>query len=106
VSFGEDPPDLSLAEVINVLDETQDQPHRASFLDPNGVERAWLSGLLIFEKDGDWLRLSVTGGAGLSGTLTILLDGDTRCVVEEDGTMTCTLPSRARWITTPLVEGG
>ena len=35
-------------------------------------------------------------------SLTIPLDSDSRCTIEPDGTMICTLPSGATWTTTPL----
>lgn len=94
-----------LPVVLGVIADSPDQPRRARLLDANGVERGWLLGLLAYEEGEGWVRLSVTGGEGLSASLTIPLDPETRCMSEEDGTVTCTLPGGAKWITTPLVEG-
>jgi hypothetical protein len=92
--------------VLGLIADSPNQPRRARLLDADGEERGWLSGVLAWEEGEGWVRLSADGGDGLSASLTIPLDADTRCMIEEDGTMTCTLPNGAQWITTPLVEEG
>lgn len=85
-----------------VIADFPEEPRRVRLLDAAGVERARLSGVLSWDEGEGWVRLTADEGGGLSASLTIPLDKDTRCLIEEDGTMTGTLPSGARWITTPL----
>jgi len=88
--------------VLGLIADSPNQPRRARLLDAAGEERARLSGLLTWEEGEGWVRLVADQGDGLSASLTIPLDPDARCAIEPDGTMTCTLPSGATWITTPL----
>lgn len=89
--------------------DSPDEPRRVRLFDADGVERARLSGVLAWDEGEGWVRLTADEGGGLSASLTIPLDDDTRCLIEEDGTMTGTLPDGAIWTTTPLwpeEEGG
>lgn len=96
------PVDLGLREALGVYHDSPDEPRRVRLLDADGEERARLSGVLTWEEGDGWVRFTANEGGGLSASLTIPVDLDTRCSTMSDGTITGTLPSGAAWITTPL----
>jgi hypothetical protein len=96
------PANEDLRVVLGVFHDSPDEPRRVRLLDADGEERARLSGVLAWEEGDGWVRFTADEGGGLSASLTIPVDLDTRCTTMADGTMTGTLPSGAEWITTPL----
>jgi hypothetical protein len=96
------PLDEDLRVVLGLIADSPDELRRVRLIDAAGEERARLSGVLTYEDCDGFSRLSADGGGGLSASLTIPVDPDTRCTISPDGTMACTLPNGATWITTPL----
>lgn len=100
-----EPSYLEVRVALGIFRDSPDEPRRVRLLDADGEERARLSGVLAWEQGDGWVRFIADEG-GLSASLTIPVDLDSRCTSMADGTMTGTLPSGAQWITTPLAEIG
>jgi hypothetical protein len=96
------PLEEDLRVVLGVIADSPDEPRRVRIFNAAGEERARLSGVLNYEDCDGFSRLSVDEGDGLTASVTIPLHPDTRCTIEPDGTMTCTVPSGSTWTTTPL----
>jgi hypothetical protein len=88
--------------VLGIIMDSPNEPRKVRLLDPRGEERARLVGLLAWDQGDGWVKLTADEGGGLSASLTIPVDDDTRCTTAPDGTMACTMPTGAMWITTPL----
>jgi hypothetical protein len=89
-----------------VIADSPQEKRRLRLLNAAGDEIVRVSGRLagpawVAEKGEGFVQLLVSSG-GLSATVKVALDPETRCTIAEDGTMTGTLPSGATWITTPL----
>ena len=93
--------DIDLRVAIGIIKDSPDESRRVRFLDPEGEERARLSGVLKYEEGEGWIRLTADDDSGLAATLTIRLDPDTRCTIGPGGTMTGTLPDGSMWLATP-----
>jgi hypothetical protein len=96
------PLEEDLRVALCVIADSPDDPRRVRIFNAAGEERARLSGVLAWEEGEGWVRLVVDEGGGLTASLTIPLDSDTYCTIEQDGTMNGILPSGSTWTTTPL----
>jgi|SRR4051812_14302852 len=105
------PSEIELAVALGVIEDSTAERWQLRLLNAMGQEVARVRGVLAGpdwteEASESFAELSVSEG-GLSVSVKIALDPETRCTVSPDGTMTGTLPSGATWITTPLlVEDG
>lgn len=97
---------IELAVVLAVIADSQNEARRLRLLNATGKEIASLTGMLagpawVAARGEQVAELHISSG-GLSAMVKIPLDEGTRCTTAEDGTMTGTLPSGAKWIMTPL----
>src|SRR5215213_3791615 len=100
------PSEIELAVALGVIVDSTGERRQLRLLDAMGEEVARVTGFLAGpdwteEASKSFAELSVSEG-GLSATVKIALDPETRCTVGPDGTMTGILPSGATWIATPL----
>lgn len=104
------PLEISLAEVLGTIEDSYNVRHRLRLLDDAGEEFATLTGRLTgpawVAARGEQVAELTASGGGLIARVRIPLDEETRCTISPDGTMACTLPSGAKWITTPLRPEG
>jgi len=100
--------ETGMKDALGIIADSQNVARRLRLLDAAGKEIASLTGLLagpawVAARGEQVAELHISSG-GLSAMVKIPLDEETRCIAEEDGTLTGTLPSGAKWITTPLAD--
>jgi len=95
-----------MKEALGIIADSQNVARGFRLLDATGGEIASLTGMLagpawVAARGEQVAELHISSG-GLSAMVKIPLDREIHCTAEEDGTLTGTLPSGAKWITTPL----
>lgn len=99
-----EPEELEVRDALGILHDSPDEARRVRLLDPSGEERAQLVGVLGWEEGEGWVRFTADQGDGLVASLTIPVDLRSHCTTRSNGTITCTMPNGAQWVSQPLCE--